>query len=108
VNHFLFRGQVLACEPLRYTPAGLPVLEMTLTQAIDVVEAGVARRLALTLAAVALGDVALMLTGTPLGVTVQVEGFLAPTRKGASRLKLHVQQARRVHGTEPMEQPLLA
>jgi len=83
---------------VRYTPAGLPVLEMTLAQVIDVVEAELARRVELTLAAVALGDVARMLTGTPLGATVQVEGFLAPTRKGASRLKLHVQQAHRVHG----------
>jgi len=102
VNRFLFRGQVLACEPLRYTPAGLPVLEMTLEQAIDVVEAELARRVELTLAAVALGDVARMLTGTPLGTTVQVEGFLAPTRKGASRLKLHVQQAQRLHGADPL------
>jgi len=101
VNRLLFRGQVSACEPLRHTPAGLPVLDMTLEQAIDVVEAGVMRRIDVTLAAVALGDVALMLTGTPLGTTLQVEGFLAPARKGAQRLKLHVQQARAVHGADP-------
>jgi len=102
VNRLTFRGQVLACEPLRYTPAGLPVLEMTLEQAIDVVEAGLTRRVELTLAAVALGDVALMLNGTPLGTTVQAEGFLAPTRKGAGRLKFHVQQAHRAGGADLM------
>jgi len=102
VNRLLFRGQVLACEPLRHTPAGLPVLELTLEQSVDMVEAGAPRRVELTLAAVALGDVALMLKGTPLGTTMQVEGFLAPTRKGANRVKLHVQQAHRVAGADPM------
>lgn len=96
MNRFLFSGQVLECEPLRHTPAGLPVLEMTLEHVSEVVEAGLPRRVELTLAAVALGDLARMLAGTPLGSTLQVEGFLAPTRKGSSRVKLHMQQARTV------------
>jgi len=98
VNRVLFSGQVLECEPLRYTPAGLPVLEMVLEHASEVVEAGVSRRVDLTLAAVALGDQAHMLAGTPLGSPLQIEGFLAPTRKGSRRVKLHVQQARKVQG----------
>jgi primosomal replication protein N len=44
---------------------------------------------------VALGDVALMLGGLAAGTVLSVEGFLAPARKGASRLVLHIQQASR-------------
>jgi len=98
VNRISFSGQVLECEPLRYTPAGLPVLEMVLEHASEVVEAGLPRRVELTLAAVALGDQARMLAGTQLGTTLQIEGFLAPTRKGSRRIKLHVQLARKLGG----------
>ena len=98
MNRIFFRGQVLECEPLRHTPAGLPVLEMVLENVSEVIEAGMPRRVELTLAAVALGDLARMLADTPLGATLDIEGFLAPTRKGSSRVKLHMQQARQVQG----------
>jgi len=81
------------------------VLEMVLEHASEVVEAGMPRRVELTLAAVALGDLARMLEGTALGSLLHVQGFLAPTRKGSSRIKLHMQQARR---TEPGSDPAVA
>lgn len=96
MNRVELSGRVLECEPLRHTPAGLPVLEMVLEHASEVVEAGMPRRVELTLAAVALGDLARMLEGTALGSLLQVQGFLAPTRKGSSRMKLHMQQAHRI------------
>jgi Primosomal replication protein N len=71
------------------------VLEMVLEHASEVIEAGVPRRVELTLEAVALGDLARMLEGTALGSLLHVQGFLAPTRKGSMRLKLHLQQAHR-------------
>lgn len=71
---------------------------MVLEQVSEVIEAGMPRRVELTLAAVALGDLARMLSGTALGTTLQVQGFLAPTRKGSSRVKLHLQQARKLQG----------
>jgi len=98
VNRVIFSGQVIECEPLRYTPTGLPVLEMLLEHESEVVEAGLARRVTLTLAAVALGDQARMLAGAPFGSVLQIEGFLAPTRKGSRRIRLHVQQARQLQG----------
>jgi len=98
VNCLVFSGHVLECEPLRYTPTGLPVLEMVLEHVSEVIEAGIPRRVELTLAAVALGDLAHMLADTPLGSALQIEGFLAPTRKGSRRLTLHVQQAQRGAG----------
>ena len=88
---------VLECLPLRYTPAGVPVVEMTLEHGSDVIEAGRPRRVEMTLPALAMGDLARMLADTPLGTVLRIEGFLAPTRKGSSRLRLHLQQAAPEH-----------
>jgi len=84
-------------KALRYTPAGLPVVEMLLDHVSEVLEAGQTRRVALQLPAVALGDVALLLADVPLGAGLHVQGFLAPLRKGSGRIVLHVQHAQRLH-----------
>ena len=87
----------LEVQPLRYTPAGLPAIEMLLNHESEVMEAGHPRRVELTVPAVALGDVALLLADTPLGAALTIEGFLAPTRKGSSRLVVRIQQANRTY-----------
>ena len=97
MNRLRLIATVLECQPLRYTPAGVPVLEMQLEHAGPVMEAGHERHVELTIAAIALGDLARMLASTSLGTTLRVEGFLAPTRKGSSRLRLHLQQAAAHH-----------
>jgi primosomal replication protein N len=96
MNQVHLRARVIEREPLRYTPAGLPVIGMLLEHASDVAEAGHPRRVELTIAAVALGDLARLLTDTPLGAELQIEGFLAPARKGSAKLKLHMRRAGRV------------
>lgn len=96
MNQFALTAAALEVKPLRYTPAGLPALEMLLNHESEVVEAGVARRIEFVIPAIALGDVALLLADTPLGASLSIEGFLAPVRKGASKLVLHMQQATRV------------
>jgi primosomal replication protein N len=103
MNRIALVAQVLEREPMRHTPAGVPALEMVLEHASEVTEAGLPRRVELTIAAVALGDAALMLADIQIGAVLRVEGFLAPARKGSPRLKLHVQQAARVTGgVDPM------
>lgn len=54
------------------------------------------RRIELVLAAVALGDIALLLADTPLGASLTIQGFIAPVRKGSTKLVLHIQQADRI------------
>lgn len=96
MNHVLLTASALEVKPLRYTPAGLPAVEMMLSHESEVQEAGHMRRIELVLAAVALGDIALLLADTPLGASLSIEGFLAPARKGSNKLVLHIQQANRV------------
>lgn len=103
MNRIELYAQVLEREPVRYTPAGLPALEMLLGHMSEVIEAGHPRRVELTISAVALGDLALMLADVQLGMMLQVQGFLAPVRKDSVKLKLHLQQASRVSaGTDPL------
>ena len=96
MNQFALRAEAIEVKPLRYTPAGLPALEMLLNHESEVIEAGLARRVEFTIPAIALGDIALLLVDTPLGASLSIEGFIAPVRKGVSKLVLHVQQAKRV------------
>ena len=96
MNQLALTATVLELMPLRYTPAGVPALEMQLEHESDVLQAGMQRRIAMTVGAIALGDIALLLADTPLGASLSIEGFLAPTRKGSGKLVVHIQQANRV------------
>ena len=97
LNQGRLTASVLEIKPLRYTPAGVPVTEMVLAHESSVMEAGAQRHVQLSIAAVALGDVGLLAAQTPLGVLLNIEGFLAPVRKGAGKLVLHIQHVSRVY-----------
>ena len=99
MNQLELSARVLECAPLRYTPAGAPVLEMVLEHAAQVMQAGHARQVAFTISALALGDLALLLANTALGTALHVVGFLAPLRKGSAKLTLHLQQVRKISGS---------
>lgn len=96
MNQIALTATVLELTPLRYTPAGVPALEMQLEHESEVLQAGMQRRISMTVGAIALGDIALLLVDTPLGAKLSIEGFLAPTRKGSGKLVVHIQQANRV------------
>jgi primosomal replication protein N len=100
VNQVSLTATALEVKPLRYTPAGLPAVEMILNHESEVLEAGVVRRIEMVLSAVALGDVALLLADTPMGAALSIRGFLAPTRKSSSKLVLHIQQGKRVFSSQ--------
>lgn len=95
MNQLALTATVIELTPLRYTPAGVPALELQLEHESDVLQAGVQRRINMTVKAIALGDIALLLADTPLGARLSIQGFLAPTRKGSGKLVVHVQQADR-------------
>ena len=96
MNQFVLTATATEVKPLRYTPAGLPAVEMALSHESEVHEAGHMRRIELALSAVALGDIALLLADTPLGASLSIKGFIAPARKGSNKLVLHIQQADRI------------
>ena len=90
-NRLELTGQVVEVSPLRFTPAGVPVLEFLLSHESEVTEAGQQRRVALTLEVVTLGDLARMQGSVQLGGSLRIQGFLAPRRKDSPRFRLHAQ-----------------
>ncbi len=92
VNRVELTARMNRTEPLRHTPAGIPVLHFMLEHESQVQEAGALRRVTLELQAVALGDLAQSLAETDNGTPIQATGFLAPQRQGSDRLVLHLQQ----------------
>jgi primosomal replication protein N len=76
--------------PLRFTPAGIPAIDCTLTHQSVQAEADGQRRVECELAAVAFGDVARRLAGTPLDGALQCEGFLARRYRTGVTLALHI------------------
>jgi primosomal replication protein N len=67
---------------LRYTPAGLPALDLTLEHEGQTMEAGHPRRVCLKLQAVALGDLARKLPQLAATDLFLWTGFLATGRNG--------------------------
>lgn len=82
-------ASVVARKALRYTPAGLPAVDLRLAHSSEVVEAGVVRKVSLELPAVALGPIAEVLLKHPLGTVLELKGFLAMTRNKTAVL-LHI------------------
>jgi primosomal replication protein N len=87
---------------LRYTPAGIPVIEAQLQHRSQAVEAGIERLLDFAFGAIAIGDTARQLADEDLGGHLQLSGFLAPRSRRSARLLVHVLEFTRC---APPEQP---
>jgi primosomal replication protein N len=90
VNQVRLRAVPVAKSALRYTPAGVPVAELSLRHDGAVTEAGVERQLGFEFPAVAVGPIALGLDREPLGKVLDVAGFIAPKSRRSSRLIVHI------------------
>jgi len=68
-------------DPLRFSPAGIPVLQMRLVHQSEQIEAGKPRWVSCDLPAVAIGDVAARLSQQSIETEWQFTGFLANKRR---------------------------
>jgi len=96
VNRLDIQGRVTEISPLRFTPAGVAVLEILLEHESEVIEAGQPRRLMFSVPVILMGDLARMHADKTLGTVLQVSGFMAPARKDSPRFKLHAQQVKQI------------
>jgi primosomal replication protein N len=96
VNRLDVQGQVTELSPVRYTPAGIPVLEFLISHESEVTEAGQPRQLAFVLPVLAMGDLVQMAVTMGLGQAVRIQGFLAPVRKDSPRFRLHAQRIQQI------------
>ncbi len=87
---FELDAALVAKEALRSTPAGIAALNFVIAHASLQNEAGGQRTVQFEMQCVCLGPLAEQLAQLPLGSQHRFTGFMAPNRKGAKLLKLHV------------------
>jgi primosomal replication protein N len=90
VNRLQLTASVIERAPLRYTPAGVPIASCTLQHRTEVVEAGIARLVELTMPALAAGAVSGKLERCEMGVETLFTGFLARKSRNAKTLVFHI------------------
>lgn len=91
MNQWVLQAEVVRIEPLRYTPAGIPLLNFVLHHTSEQIEAGLKRKVECEVNAVAIGDLA----SSPqikIGKRVKVSGFLAKRSMKSTQLVMHVNQ----------------
>ncbi len=95
VNHVVNQLVLTACiaeiDALRYTPAGLPALNMRLEHESEVQQAGQPRQVKAAVKAVAFGAMAERLVKQAIGSTWRFNGFLATPRNGKN-IVFHIQE----------------
>ena len=89
MNHVKLTARIIERKALRYTPAGLPALDLVLEHESEVTEAQHSRKVKLDIKAVALGDIAKDLSQRESGVIFGFIGFLGAPRSGRGVL-LHI------------------
>lgn len=90
MNQVRIRATAVAKSALRYTPAGVAVLEASFRHEGMVTEAAAQRTLSFEFSGIALGAVAQALEREALGATLMLEGFIAPRTRRSARLMVHI------------------
>ncbi len=82
MNRLVLRAKLVERGALRYTPAGLPALDMVLKHESQLPEAGHPRKVSIEIRALAVGDVAPRSAALPIGGEADFDGFIAAARNG--------------------------
>ena len=89
VNAVSLTGRLAEAEPLRHTPAGLPLLSFRLAHKSLQLEAGYRRQVECEVTCIAIGDAATGLLRARPGAEVKVTGFLNRKNRMSAQLVLH-------------------
>ena len=90
----MLSGVVIDLAPIRYTPAGIPLLSFVLQHASEQTEAGLKRKVECIVNAVAIGQLADVFTkqNIQLGSAIKTKGFLAKRSAKSTQLVFHIEQ----------------
>jgi len=89
-NRVALTARIAEAEPLRYTPAGLPAINLRLEHESQQTEAGHPREVKAAMKATAFGAMAERLARQNIGSLWTFHGFLATPRNGKNPV-LHIQ-----------------
>ena len=90
INRVQLSGQILSVQPIRYTPAGIPVTEATLGHHSEQQEAGLKRLVTCEVPIKALGPLAHQLAVATIGTELKATGFIAAKSLKSRQLILHL------------------
>ena len=90
-NHLVLTASIAGLEAVRYTPAGVPALNLKLEHASSVMEAGQAREIKVEIKALAFGSLAERLASQAAGSVWSFRGFIATPRNG-KHVVFHIQE----------------
>jgi primosomal replication protein N len=90
LNQVALTARIAEASALRYTPAGLPALDLRLEHESMATEAGQRREVKAAVRAKAIGSVAEAIARQPVGSPWTFQGFLATPRNGKHPV-LHIQ-----------------
>jgi primosomal replication protein N len=90
-NSLVLDALIAELDAMRYTPAGIPALDLKLVHESETQQAGQTRQIKVTVKAVAFGALAERLIKQPLGSAWRFSGFLGNARHGKS-IVLHIQE----------------
>ena len=93
VNAVALSGELVDIEPLRHTPAGIPLVSFRLAHKSRQIEAGYKRQVDCEINGMAIGEVAVTVSRMKQGHMVSLEGFLNRKNRMSSQLVLHVTTA---------------
>jgi primosomal replication protein N len=90
LNQVVISGELIALESLRYTPAGVARVALTLSHTSQQTEAKVLRQVQCEVNALAFDEVADKVARFEVGQNVKVRGFLARHGNRSRQLVLHI------------------
>ena len=92
-NQVALDARLLKRGALRYTPAGIPALDLLIGHQSIQIEAGVRREARCEVETVAIGDLAVKLSTEKLNQPLRISGFLAQHSVKDRKLVLHAVSA---------------
>ncbi len=99
-NQVVISGVVTELKALRFTPAGVPVVEFRLRHESERAEAGAQRKVNAEIDAVAFETQARLLAAGTLGKALTAEGFLCAKSRQSKKPVLHVTNIEFIEGNQ--------
>ena len=97
-NRVALAGTLIELGRLRYTPAGVPVIDFRLRHESRRTEAGAERAVSAELEAIAFEAQANLMSGAAPGSPLRLEGFLCAKSRRSKKLVLHATHIEFVEG----------
>jgi primosomal replication protein N len=95
-NRLVIQGELLKVDELRFTPVGIPILDLLIGHMSEQVEAGMKRRVECEISAVVMGELANACRSLKEGTAIRAVGFLARRSLKSTQLVMHINELEKI------------